>query len=42
MIDLDADGALVGIDIHSFASDIVDITRLEAEGPIFGRARTGS
>lgn len=32
----------VGIGIHSFAFEIVDITRLEAEGPVFGllRART--
>ncbi|MCA1717129.1 MAG: hypothetical protein LC781_09905 [Actinobacteria bacterium] len=39
VIDVDADGVLVGIDIHSFASEIVDITKLEAEGPIFGLVR---
>lgn len=39
VIDVDADGVPVGIDIHSFASEIVDITKLEAEGPVFGLAR---
>jgi hypothetical protein len=34
VIDVDSDGAPVGID--SFASRIVDITKLETEGPIFG------
>jgi hypothetical protein len=29
----------VVIDIHSFASRIVDLTKLEAEGPIFGLVR---
>lgn len=42
VIDVDADGVPVGVDIHSFASEIVDITKLEAEGPIFGLARAGS
>ena len=41
VIDLDADGVPVGLDIHSFASEIVDITKLEAEGPIFGLVRAG-
>jgi hypothetical protein len=36
VIDVDSDGVPVGIDIDSFASRIVDITKLEAEGPIFG------
>jgi uncharacterized protein YuzE len=42
VIDVDAAGVPVGIDIHSFASEIVDLTKLEAEGPIFGLVRTGS
>lgn len=40
VIDVDGDGVPVGIDIDSFASEIVDITKLEAEGPVFGLART--
>ncbi len=39
VIDVDGDGVPVGIDIGSFASQIVDITKLEAEGPIFGLVR---
>ena len=42
VVDVDGDGVPVGIDIHSFASEIVDITKLEAEGPVFGLARTGN
>jgi uncharacterized protein YuzE len=41
VIDADGDGVPVGIDIDSFASEIVDLTKLEAEGPIFGLARVG-
>ncbi len=41
VIEVDDDGVPVGIDIDSFASEIVDITKLEAEGPIFGLARLG-
>lgn len=41
VIDVDGDGVLVGIDMDSFASEIVDLTKLEAEGPIFGLARVG-
>lgn len=40
VIDVDGDGVPVGIDIGSFASEIVDVTKLEAEGPIFGVTRT--
>ncbi len=36
VIDVDGDGVPVGIDIYSFASRIVDVTKLEAEGPVFG------
>jgi len=39
VIDVDGDGVPVGIDIDSFASKIVDITKLEAEGPMFGLTR---
>lgn len=39
VIDVDGDGVPVGIDIDSFASEIMDITKLEAEGPIFGLVR---
>lgn len=38
---VDADGVPVGIDMDSFASEIVDLTKLEAEGPIFGLSRVG-
>ena len=39
VIDVDGDGVPVGIDIDSFASEIVDIAKLEVAGPIFGLAR---
>jgi uncharacterized protein YuzE len=42
VVDVDAEGAPVGIDVHSFASRIVDLTKLEAEGPIFGLVRSGN
>src|SRR5215210_6934773 len=38
---IDVDGVPVGIDIDSFASEIVDLNKLEAEGPVFGLARVG-
>jgi hypothetical protein len=41
VIDVDGDGVPVGIDFDSFASEIVDLTKLEAEGPVFGLARVG-
>ncbi len=41
VIDLDGDGVPVGIDIDSFASRIVDLTKLEVEGPLFGLVRPG-
>ena len=37
---IDVDGVPVGIDIGWFASQIVDITKREAEGPIFGPIRS--
>jgi hypothetical protein len=33
---MDVDGIPVGIDMHSFAFRIADITRVEAQGPVFG------
>ncbi len=39
MIDGDEEGVPAGIDIHSIASRIVDLTKLEAEGPISGLVR---
>ena len=42
VIDVDADGVPVSIDIHNLASEIVDITKLEAEGPVFGLTRAGN
>ena len=39
VLDVHGDGVPVGID--SFASEIVGLTKLEAEGPIFGLARVG-
>jgi hypothetical protein len=38
---VDGDEVPVGIDIGSFASEIVDLSKLEAEGPIFGVAWMG-
>jgi uncharacterized protein YuzE len=42
VVDVDAEGVPVGIDVHSFASRIADLTKLEAEGPIFGLVRSGN
>lgn len=36
VIDVDEDGTPVGIDIYQDASKIVDLSKLEAEGPVFG------
>lgn len=33
---MDGENVSVGIDRHSFASEIVDIAKVKAEGPIFG------
>lgn len=35
-VNVDEDGTPVGIEIYQYASRIVDLSRLEAEGPIFG------
>ena len=42
VIGIDGDGTPIGIEIDSFASRIVDLTKLEAEGPVFGLVRPGS
>lgn len=42
VVDVDAGGVPVGIDIHQDASKVVDLSRLEAEGPIFGVIPSGS
>lgn len=42
VVDVDADGVPVGIDIYQDASKIVDLSKLEAEGPIFGLIRAES
>lgn len=39
VIDVDGDGTPTGIDMDSFASEIVDLSKLKTEGPIFGVAR---
>ncbi|MGH3148019.1 MAG: DUF2283 domain-containing protein [Rubrobacter sp.] len=36
VVDVDAEGVPIGIEIHQEASKVVDLSRLEAEGPIFG------
>jgi hypothetical protein len=41
VIDVNGEGEPIGMDIHSLASRIVDLTKLEAEGPIFGLVRQG-
>ncbi len=35
-VNVDEDGTPVGIEIYQYASRITDLSRLEAEGPIFG------
>ncbi len=35
-VNVDEDGTPVGIEIYQYASRIADLSRLEAEGPIFG------
>ncbi len=36
VVDVDEEGMPVGIDIYQSASKLVDLSRLEAEGPVFG------
>jgi uncharacterized protein YuzE len=40
--DVDAEGVPLSIGIHQGASKVVDLSRLEAEGPIFGVIRVRS
>ena len=42
VVDVDEEGVPVGIDIYQEASKIVDLSKLEAEGPVFGLVRAGS
>jgi hypothetical protein len=42
MIDVNGEREPIGMDIHSLVSRIVDLTKLEAEGPIFGLVRPGN
>lgn len=42
VVDVDEDGTPVGIDIYQDASKVVDLSRLEAEGPVFGVIPSGS
>lgn len=41
VVDVDEEGVPAGIDIYQDASKIVDLSKLEAEGPIFGLVRAG-
>ena len=36
VVDVDAEGVPIGIDIHQDASKVVDLSKLEVEGPVFG------
>jgi len=36
VVDIEADWVPIGIDIYQDASKVVDLSKLEAEGPIFG------
>lgn len=36
VVDVDGDGVPVGIDLYQDASKVVDLSKLEAEGPVFG------
>lgn len=42
VVDVDAEGVPIGIDIHQDASKVVDLSKLEVEGPIFGVIPSGS
>ena len=41
VLDVDGDWVRGGIDIDSFDTEFLDLTKLEAKGPIFGLARVG-
>lgn len=38
-INVDENGTPVGIELYQYASSIADLSKLEAEGPIFGMMR---
>ena len=42
VLDVDADSVPVGIDIYQDASKIADLSKLEAEDPVFGLVRAES
>lgn len=42
VVDVDEEGVPVGIDIYQDASKIMDLSKLEAEGPVFGLIRAES
>lgn len=41
VVDLDSEGRPVGIDLYQYASKLADLSKLEAEGPIFGLIPSG-
>ncbi len=38
-VNVDENGTPVGIELYQYASKIADLSRIEAEGPIFGMVR---
>lgn len=42
VVDVDDEGVPIGIDFHQGASKVVDLSKLEAEGPIFCVNPSGS
>lgn len=38
-VNVDENGTPVGIELYQYASKIADLSRIEAEGPIFGLVR---
>lgn len=41
-VDVDDRGRPVGVDLYQYASKIADLSKLEADGPIFGLVRADS
>ncbi len=41
-VNVDENGKPVGIELYQYASEIADLSKLEADGPIFGLVRAGS
>lgn len=40
-INVDENGTPVGIELYQYASKIADLSKLEADGPVFGLVRAG-